>query len=320
MTKPSPFLEGTNIQLIWDSTSLGWLKTCPRLYQYQMIEQRVSRGENVHLRFGIHYHAGLEYYDHLKVQGHTHESALEMVVDKILLDTWDRPDGEPDGHPWEGESPKTRETLLRSIIWYLDQFGDNDPAQTITLANGRPAVELTFRLPLDWGPQSLHDWGTVPEGTEMFYSLSGHLDRLVTFLGDTYVMDRKTTEKTLSPNYFSGYEPDNQMSLYTLAAKSIFDVPVKGVIIDAAQTAVGFTRFERGMTFRNDAQLDEWLLDLANWLDAAEGYAVANYWPMNDKSCKFCAFRRVCSRDPAVRPSLLESDFEQRFWNPADKR
>jgi hypothetical protein len=269
-----------------------------------MIERRFPRGESVHLRFGIHYHAGLEYYDHLKAQGYIHEVALEMVVDKILIDTWD---GEA---PWEGESPKTRDTLLRSIIWYLDQFGDNDPAQTITLANGRPAVELTFRLPLDWGPPS----------TEAFYSLSGHLDRLVTFLGDTYVMDRKTTKQTLSPNYFSAYEPDNQMSLYTLAAQSIFDVPVKGVVIDAAQIAVGFTRFERGMTFRNESQLDEWLLDLANWLDAAERYAIANYWPMNDKSCRFCAFRRVCSRDPAVRPSLLESDFEQRFWNPADKR
>jgi hypothetical protein len=30
----SPFLPGTKIQFAWDSTSLGMLKTCPRLYQY----------------------------------------------------------------------------------------------------------------------------------------------------------------------------------------------------------------------------------------------------------------------------------------------
>ena len=42
----SPFLPATHIQYAWDSTSLGYLKTCPRLYQYIMIEGWQSQIES----------------------------------------------------------------------------------------------------------------------------------------------------------------------------------------------------------------------------------------------------------------------------------
>jgi hypothetical protein len=64
---PPPFLPDTQIQYAWDSTSLGWLKTCPRLYQYSMLEGWRSRGESVHLKFGQLYHSGLELYDKARV-------------------------------------------------------------------------------------------------------------------------------------------------------------------------------------------------------------------------------------------------------------
>src|SRR4029077_16909070 len=77
MTKePSPFIQGTNIQYAWDSTSIGYLKTCPRLYQYIMIEGWTGRGESIHLRFGIEYHKALEEYDRSRANGTTHEDAL----------------------------------------------------------------------------------------------------------------------------------------------------------------------------------------------------------------------------------------------------
>ena len=58
----SPFLPGTKIQFAWDSTSLGLIKTCPRLYQYTMIDGWGHRGESIHLKFGIEYHHALEFY------------------------------------------------------------------------------------------------------------------------------------------------------------------------------------------------------------------------------------------------------------------
>jgi len=146
--------------------------------------------------------------------------------------------------------------------------------------------------------------------------LCGHLDRLVTFGDLPYVMDRKTTGQTLSPHYFKQFTPDNQMSLYAIAAEVIYQVPVKGIIIDAAQIAVGFTRFERGMVYRSPAEVGEWLNDLEHWLRLAERYAEEEYWPMNDKACFNCTFREVCSKSPEVREIYLKSDFEEVGWNP----
>lgn len=353
---PSPFLPGTQIQYAWDSTSLGWFKECPRLYQYYMIEGWSPKGERVHLKFGQLYHSALEYYDKLRCQDMSHDEALQMVIHNTLIKTWEHEfrclsqDGSDEkcandpsetciycerfgGKPWDStHDTKTRETLIRTVIWYLEQFGATDPAQTVVLANGKPAVELSFKMELDYGPdaglrldhpkdvpfsQSLADLHQQP------YVLSGHLDRVVEYSGGTYVMDRKTTGSALGSYYFDQYDPDNQMSLYSLAAQVIYSTPVKGVIIDAAQIMVGFTRYGRGFTYRTPAQTEEWLNDVKQWLRLAEQYATEGYWPMNDKSChKYggCTFRKICSKSPEVRQRFLESDFEKRSWNPLEVR
>src|SRR5215471_7567291 len=140
----SPFLTGTNVQYAWDSTSLGYLKTCPRLYQYSMIEGWRSNSQSIHLKFGGWYHAALEMYDRLRFTGYDHEEAMIAMVAWVMQDTWvlDR--------PWYSDhTSKTRENLVRSVIWYCDHFAE-DAAETVTLANGQPAVELSFKMNLDW--------------------------------------------------------------------------------------------------------------------------------------------------------------------------
>lgn len=296
----SPFLPDSPVQYAWDSTSLGWLKDCPRKYYYSMIEGWRSKHESVHLKFGILYHKGLESYDRLRAASAiSHDDALKEVVRTTLIDSF----------PWPFDHPsKTRPNLVRSIIWYIENFKD-DAAKTIILDTGAPAVELSFRMELPYNTRN-----AVP------YLFCGHLDRVVTFNGLTFVMDRKTASSTLASNYFDKYEPNNQMTAYSAAAKVIYKQPIRGVIIDAVQIAVGFSRYVRGITYRTPAQLDEWLVDLSHWLALAETYALAGHWPMNDNACdKYggCPFRKVCSKDPGVRQAMLESDFTQEEpWNP----
>lgn len=310
VTSPSPFIPGTQLQFAWDSTSLSWLKTCPRLYQYSMLEGWRAKRDSVHLRWGQLYHKALEDFDRLRVQGSTHDVALESIVWATLKATW-----EPEGRPWATDHPtKTRENLIRSIIWYTEAFV-GDPAQTVILANGKPAVELSFKMELEW-PANGH-LGTQP------YLLCGHIDRLVTFTGGQYVMDRKTTGSAIGTSYFDQYDPDNQMSLYSLAAQVIYKTPVRGVIIDAVQVLAGGSVFARGFTYRTSAQLGEWLADLRTWLYLAEGFARGGHWPMNDRSCHHyggCVFRGVCSKSPEVRHRFLASDFRREPWNPLTPR
>lgn len=299
MTTPSPFLPGSHAQFAWDATSIGWLKDCPRKYQYYMIEGWRPKGDAVDLTFGIFYHRALEHFDRLIANGQEREFAVGRVVYQALVDSfgWD-----------SGDNNKNRWTLIRSIIWYLDEFA-TDPLKTVRLADGRPAVELSFR----W------DTGRPIEAGQN-YLLSGHIDRLVEFEGTMFVSDRKTTASTLGPYYFARFDLDNQMSTYIYSSKIIWDVPIKGAIIDAAQIAVGFTRFARGLTFRTPTQLDEWMDDLSYWLSQAKTFAKAAYWPMNDRSCMLCAFKHVCSKSPDARQIFLESDFYRKEWNPLEVR
>ena len=302
----SPFMAGTAIQWAWDSTALGWYKTCPRLYYYNMVRGVRAKSENVHLLFGTWFHGGLELYDRLRAEAYSHDDALHEVVQSLMTLTW------INGEPWKSDhNTKTRENLVRSVIWYVEHF-IADPAETITLKNGKAAVELSFRMELG---------SDVEPGTP--YILCGHLDRLVNFTGGTYVMDRKTTGSTIGSYYFDQYDPDNQMSLYTMAGRVIFKAPVRGVIIEAAQIAVGFTRFARGFTYRTDSQLEEWKEETKDWLARAKADALRGYWPRNDKSCHMyggCTFRKVCNKSPEVREKFLEADFHESKWNPLEAR
>lgn len=305
----SPFLPGTNIQFAWSSTGLGLLKTCPRLYQYTCIDGWGSRDESIHLRFGIEYHAALQGYAVARAEGQEHQDAIRTCVTSLHSRVWD---WNVDRNTRAGKY-KNRETIVGLVVDYLDHFAD-DPAETVILDDGSPAVELAFRFELDWGPLNWRQ-GEVKEGTLQPYLLCGHLDRIVDFADGRYVMDRKTSLSTLSGLYFNQFAPSNQMTLYTLAGKIMLNSPIKGVIIDAAQVLLEKPNaFQRGFTYRTNDQLDEWLVDLRHWLHAAETYATNNYWPQNDTACdKFggCKFREVCSKSPQVREAYLKASFDK---------
>ena len=308
------------LQQGWDSTSLGEFKLCPRKYFYTIILGYAPRGESVHLTFGLHYHSSLEAYDHAKSSGADHEEAVHAALTHAAKVTWN----ERLRRPWVSDDPnKNRETLIRSIVWYLDNFRD-DPLRTVQLANGKPAVELSFRFETSY---------TSPGGLP--YLLSGHLDRLVTLDGVPYILDRKTTKGALNQKYFEEYTPDNQFTLYSLAGKVVYNTDVKGTVVDAAQILVSGTRYQREFVYRTQAQLDEWYMDLGYWLEQAEGMArhaktlfdhatdsaprLAQAYPMNDKACRLyggCPFRSICSKSPESRERWLKSDFVSRRWDP----
>ena len=320
----SPFLPCTNIQFAWDSTCLGLLKTCPRLYQYTMIDGWSSRDQSIHLRFGIEYHTALQQYEVSRANGVSHEDSIHTTVKETMVRT---ADWHPDTSTKAGKY-KNRECLVRLVVDYLDHYGPNDPAQTYIKADGQPAVELSFRFELEYGPKTLDEFNLEVHDPGQPYLLCGHLDRVVTFNDALLVLDHKTTTTTLGSYYFDQWEPNNQMTLYTLAGRVVLSVPIRGIVISAAQILLEEpNRFVRGFTYRTPDQLDEWMQDLSTLLRINETYATANHWPMNDTACdKFggCKFRGICSKSPSVREKFLRADFiklpEAERWNPLRSR
>lgn len=303
MTAPSPFSPILpSFQLFWDSTSLGQLKNCARLYKFSILDQWSPHSKSHHLTFGSLYASGVERYAHLRAHGLPHDAAVLGVVRWVLEASGSRSES-GEWLPWtSNDSVKNRYTLVRTLVWnFEDRL--SSPFEQVTLANGRPAVELSFNF-----PAFELDGETI--------SLAGHMDQIVALDGKYFVLDDKTTGSALSASYFARYTPDNQMSLYSIAGKVILDRPIAGVLVRAAQIGVNFARFATAQVTRPPAVLDEWMVDVKAWVRLAKTYALANHWPGNDKHCVMCDFRRVCAVSPSHRPAWLKEDFEIREWNP----
>lgn len=285
----------SGIQVAWDSTSLNTFKECPRKYYYRIVLGKATRERSVHLDFGIWLHSAVEHYHHLRAINYDHARALRAALKRTLVLT----------KGWTSDDPyKNRMTLARTLVNYLDGVAQNDPAETVLLANGKPAVELSFRFQL-------------PDAPDFLYC--GHMDRLASYAGKIHVFDLKSTKRALWTGFFDQFTPHNQMTGYILGGKITFHQPVAGAIIDGAQVGVTFNRFARGMAPRPPEVLEEWLSATAYWVKLAAQYAEQDFWPMNESSCdKFfgCEFRTVCAKAPRQRKTWLEADYTERLWDP----
>ena len=339
---PSPFSPALpHFQTAWDSTSLGALKDCPRKYKLSILDKWSPKSKSHHLTFGGLYASGVERYAHLLASGLPHDAAVLGVVRWVLEASGSRPhvtveteaggkvvqsvctkcsrvnsvkgerelelDGgrcpKGDFVAWDSkDTVKNRYTLVRTLVWNFEDR-QHSPFKQLILANGKPAVELSFNFP-----------AFEVEGETV--SLCGHMDSIIELDGKPWVLDDKTTGSQLNANYFSRYTPENQMSLYSIAGKVVLDRPVAGVLVRAAQIGVNFARFATAQVPRPPAILAEWMEDTRAWVTLAKRFAEANHWPGNDKHCTMCDFRRVCAVSPSHRAAWLKEDFEPRVWNP----
>lgn len=298
--------DEAGLQFAWDATSISLASECLRKYQYKMIDGYRPKFKSVHLLFGGFYATALEHFYKARALGLSINDATYQVVHETLISTWDFETDQPVDF---NHNLKTRINLIRSIIWYIEEFGDEAATGMFTyhLKNGTPAVELSFSFEADDG-----------------ILFTGHLDRVAEMGGDRYILDQKTTVTTISASYFEQFSPNNQISLYTLAGKLILDTPISGMIIDAAQIAVGFTRFERGFIHRTAEVLEEWKGNALYTIAQARSATALNFFPMNLASCGNyggCEFRSICRLAKSQRASYLAADFSRtELWDPLEVR
>lgn len=298
-------------QWAWDATSLETASACLRKYYYMMQANIRPASSSVHLLFGGAYAAALERFYLLRAEGLSVEDALRDIVRFALVKTYEY---DADGNPKQPvpflDNNKSRLSLIRSLVWYVDQFAveDDDGIKTYHLADGKPAVELSFMVEFD---------GDI--------AWCGHLDRVVEYGGSLYWMDQKTTSQALGPYYFDGYRPHNQFMGYTWAGQVVLQSPVAGGIVDAAQIGVNFTRFMRQPITYAAAQLEEWRENALYHIAAARTAAESGRFPMNLASCGNyggCPYRRLCAKSPSVREQFILGDYvhPEQPWDPAVPR
>lgn len=300
----SPFRDG--VQFAWDSTSYGWLLECPRKYHLSMELGYRPVEDNVHLSFGLLFQECDEFFEKAIADGASYDEALRHVVRHALQDS----------RNWSfTHQTKTREALIRSIIWYRERWR-NDNFTTVQLRSGKPGVELSFALEIGHGKL-----------------LCGHLDKLGAFAGSNYFKDIKTTSSSLGSYFFEKFDLDVQMDFYATATRIAYETPVAGGLIDGIQIGNGFTKFDRGFTNRTNDQINNFIEEFHYYTGAYLAMQRSAGWPMNKKSCNSmrsddpnrdahgCIFRKICSRSSeSLVQEILETNYKREQWNPLESR
>lgn len=302
---PNKSFDG-DVQFAWDNTSIGLFKTCPRKYYFSIIQGWQAKIMPPPLAFGIHFHRIIQlWHELLTAHEFPKEEALLRCVRLAGLLGEKLP---------SGDNTRGKEQLVRSIVWYLEQFWD-DPAKTIILSDGSPAVEYSFRLPF-------FDY----EGKQVL--LCGHIDRFARWQGKALSGDYKTTKYALDTRYFQKFKPHTQFPLYTsvvhILAAETQDIPATdGILLDAVQLGVNFNRYHRHIISFSLEECEEYIKGLTYWIKRGMDACADGYFPANEESCdKYggCAFREICSKAPAMRQHYLRGHFVQRTWDPLRER
>lgn len=161
----------------------------------------------------------------------------------------------------------TNQALARALIWY-DAWWHGQPRRYVPALHPdkRPMLEVEWELEVPGEP--------APNGQP--YVLQGHLDQVVLREGRMWIVERKTTKKTIGANFWRTYDPSYQMHCYLLAGQALFGDLFGGVMYEGCQTAVGFTRFHTHdvPAFDNSA----WWGNVRWVIGEAERVALAGTW------------------------------------------
>ena len=366
-------IPGTQLQYIYDSTSIKLLQGCLRRYNFKFLQGWAEQEVPTALAFGRDLHTCLETYHKCRAYGLNFETSVKRVARLAALL----------GERLQSlDTSRTKETLVRSVVWYLDEYKD-DPLKTALLPDGRPAVELSFMLPvfdIEVGPtdelpaldfQEVLDYyagdydksiSAVAQGRKLFGSLynvtgspatvataccsfytitvhfSGHIDRVVHFGDEVFITDYKTSKYQLTLDWLRGFDMSTQFEGYYTAAhilasqpNTVFPSPPAGVLVDALQLGVNFTRFARFPLRYSASVADDFLSNLEALVRIkAETAAKLGLYPREAESeCNHyrradgsggCEFRPVCLAPPAARERELQQRFVKSIWDPSTPR
>lgn len=298
------------LRLAFDATMLSQYMRDPLSYKWKYVDGWREPRAGGALNWGSLWHEGAATFDTAVLAGATRSTALADAI-KFACKR-----GHELNVPVYGakgdEAKRCIRSLVRALVWY-----EADTAhrawRTETNANGTPAIEVRFQLPL----------GVYATTGEEFV-LCGSFDGLIDDGGDAWVLERKTTTSAISPFFWERYDPNMQTYLYDFVSVQLYpDKNIRGVRVEALQTGVEFCRVETHDIRRTAVQREHWKQVMLYWIRRAEQDALNDSWSLalNSESSTFGSiFKDIQKRDPRMWDALLATDLEKvELWNPLAK-
>jgi len=297
-----------------DATRYADLVACPRRLRWSRLQGWTPREKPETLWWGGLVDDSIRNYELSRFAGESKDTALDKALSYCLEHSRD-PLDEAAAFP-SSDNKRTGWTAARTLVQYAD-WTEELKISPIAMEGPRlgeiiPALEVYFEF-LD-----------KPSG----WTICGNLDAIVSYGGQNWILERKTTTSSISPMYLSRFDMRSQVDFYTLAATrcpELVPYKIRGILLEVIQTGVQFSRFARYPIRRTEFQQDEALSNvryqLTSILPRHEIEWAGGEDPYNPESCILCKFSTICKRDPRVRSKYLSADFDQREpWDPKTKR
>lgn len=189
------------------NTRLATLRQCPKKHWYRYELGLVSSEDAEALHDGGAYHVGQEARHH----GSPAEDAIAKAMERF-------------GEPATASAAYRREMIAQLLAGYFWRY-EQDDLRIARTADGAPAAEIGFRMPLV-NPET----GRASNR----WMLAGKIDAIVEDAGTHRLWECKTTAEDVSPDsrYWPRLRGDMQISIYVLAARHL-GYEVDTVIYDA---------------------------------------------------------------------------------------
>lgn len=287
-----------------DSSMLSAFRSCPMKFFREYVQHFKRKGQSIHLHAGGAYAHGLEvsrraYYEDGRTPGEAENLGLDALA--AYYGDFDCP----------SNSAKTKERMLGALDFYFANYPlDTDLAQPARLPGGKLGIEYSFAQPLPClNPQT---------GEPIIFA--GRSDMIVEFAGGIYILDDKTTS-SLGPSWSDQWEMRGQFTGYSWAARET-GIKVAGTLIRGVSILKTKYETQQVNTYRADFEIDRWLTQTVRDIERMRQMWAEGYWDSNlDESCNSyggCPFKTSCkSADPMP---WLETDFEQRVWDPLQRQ
>lgn len=295
-----PLIDGS---LLIDNSSLERFTTCPRSAEYYIVRKRESADPKTALEFGkaIHEALAVRYAD---PEPNYVDSAMESRQIERLAKSFEGieiPEGEF----------RTYDRAVQMLQEYNKRY-PMEPFKVLKTKDGKPAVELSFAVPLGMADNIPIVW-------------TGRIDLIVEWDGQVWIGDHKTTSM-LGANYFSEFYNSAQMSGYIWAASKLLGIPVRGVFINALAnrrpTKTGTPiEFARDRIYYLPENVEEWATNTLTICSDFIHNCDRDYFPQHMKWCvnKYgkCPYFDVCTLPPEQRATMLGSNlFKDVTWSP----
>lgn len=273
------------------------LLSCPRSYQYSVIERLAPANERDSIKFGSAWHAIL--YEHAldPVELSGAETFVDWVLEKLK---------------WEDPlvDYRTGAKLRRGFRRYLEHHQGSPFKYVQQEASFR--MHIGLEEPWEGRKDAVVTWNSEEgKGTEL------------------WVVDYKTTSR-LNIDWVDFYRNSNQFKGYYMSAKKEWP-ELAGVVVDVyhatkgAKNGKSFEEIEGNRFYRLPIRYDEYTLaeaerDFAVGITTSKMYKELGYYPKNTSACQqfgtTCPFLELCGASSDEDRNRLRATFVENTFDP----